>query len=199
MQQVQPASAQFAGGAAARTSAFTPVRQGAVAHAPPRIFGARPASSVYVVGVDASPGARSALSVAAGLGRSLGGSLVLVHALVPAPPPTFGSACGALRTYRAELRTAAALLCEAADMASDVVIGTELRFGDPAQAICQAAKDHGAELIVVGSRGLGRLNRLLLGSVSRGVVERAPCSVLVVRAGVSAGGSAASVLEGATQ
>jgi nucleotide-binding universal stress UspA family protein len=199
MQQVQTASAQCAAGAAAKTSPITPFRQAAVTHTPPKTLSTCPADSVFVVGVDASPSARSALSVAAGLARSLGGSLVLMHALVPTSPPTCGSACGALRIYRAELRDAEALLCEAANMASDVVNATELRFGDPAEAICQLANDVRAELIVVGSRGLGRLNRLLLGSVSRGVVERAPCSVLVVRAGVSAGGSAASVLEGATQ
>jgi hypothetical protein len=99
MQQVQPAPAQFAGGAAAPTSAITPFRQAAVAHAPPRIFGARPTGSVFIVGVDASPGARAALSVAAGLVRSLGGWLVLAHVLVPTPPPTFSSACGAPRRY----------------------------------------------------------------------------------------------------
>lgn len=37
------------------------------------------------------------------------------------------------------------------------------------------------DLIVIGTRGLGGFKRLLLGSVSSGVVSHAPCSVLVVR------------------
>jgi nucleotide-binding universal stress UspA family protein len=41
----------------------------------------------------------------------------------------------------------------------------------------------GADLIVVGSRGLGPVKRLLVGSVSEGVVHHAKCSVLVVRGG----------------
>jgi nucleotide-binding universal stress UspA family protein len=199
MQQVQPASAQFSGAAAARTSAITRFQQAAVAHASPRLVGARPSSSVYVVGLDASPGARSALSVAVGLGRSLGGSLVLVHELVATPPPSFGNAWGALRTYGAELRDAEALVRKTRRPGLGCPDWAELRFGDPPQAICHAANDHRPELIVVCSRGPDRLNRLLLGSVSRGVVERARCSVPVVRAGVSAEGSAASVLERATQ
>ena len=52
-------------------------------------------------------------------------------------------------------------------------------YGDPGNAIIEAAE--GADLVVVGSRGLNRLERVLLGSVSTKVVQRAPCDVLVVR------------------
>ena len=52
-------------------------------------------------------------------------------------------------------------------------------YGDPGTAIVKAAG--GADLVVVGSRGLSRLERLLLGSVSTKVVQRAPSDVLVVR------------------
>lgn len=51
--------------------------------------------------------------------------------------------------------------------------------GDPGAVIVEAAKD--ADLIVVGSRGLNPVQRLLLGSVSSKVVHRAECDVLVVR------------------
>jgi nucleotide-binding universal stress UspA family protein len=62
-----------------------------------------------------------------------------------------------------------------------VVSATELHFGDPAAVICRRAEELGADLLVLGSRGLGMLDRLLLGSVNSAVVQRAPCSVLVVR------------------
>ncbi len=51
--------------------------------------------------------------------------------------------------------------------------------GDARREILDAARDLGADLIVVGSRGIGGFRGLVLGSVSRGVAKSAPCSVLV--------------------
>ena len=56
--------------------------------------------------------------------------------------------------------------------------------GPPAAAIVRAAKRARTDVIVVGWRGHGVVQRLLSGSVSRGVVRTAPCSVLVVRKAV---------------
>ncbi|MBM4194969.1 MAG: universal stress protein [Gemmatimonadetes bacterium] len=53
--------------------------------------------------------------------------------------------------------------------------------GAPADAIVREAARVGADVIVIGWRGQGPLRRLLAGSVSRGVVRRAPCAVLVTR------------------
>lgn len=53
--------------------------------------------------------------------------------------------------------------------------------GRPATVLVREAKESRAELIVVGSRGLGPLRSMLLGSVSAEVVDHAPCPVLVVR------------------
>jgi len=51
--------------------------------------------------------------------------------------------------------------------------------GDPGAVIVNAAED--ADLVIVGSRGLNSIQRILLGSVSSKVVHRAKCDVLVVR------------------
>lgn len=53
--------------------------------------------------------------------------------------------------------------------------------GHPGSRIVQVAECEGADLIVIGSRGLSALKALLLGSVSNYVVHNAPCSVLLVR------------------
>ena len=60
-------------------------------------------------------------------------------------------------------------------------ISSEIIQGSPAQVIVDEAESWGADLIIMGSRGLGIWNRLLLGSVSNAVVHHAKCSVEVVR------------------
>lgn len=57
----------------------------------------------------------------------------------------------------------------------------EIVKGDVAAEIVRLANIHAADLIVIGSRGLTGVNRILQGSVSGQVVEEAPCSVLVVK------------------
>jgi nucleotide-binding universal stress UspA family protein len=56
---------------------------------------------------------------------------------------------------------------------------TEVRSGRPLDELLAAAQ--GADILVVGARGVGAMERLLLGSVAEGAVSRAPASVLVVR------------------
>lgn len=58
---------------------------------------------------------------------------------------------------------------------------TELLHGDPALAILDAAVRHQAQLIVIGSRRMKAIKRILLGSMSEKVLVHASCSVLIVR------------------
>lgn len=53
--------------------------------------------------------------------------------------------------------------------------------GEAAEAIIDVANTRKSDLIVMGSRGLGRLAGLVLGSTSQKVVAHAPCPVLIVR------------------
>lgn len=62
-----------------------------------------------------------------------------------------------------------------------VKINTEILFGTPESRIVEYAEEMNADLIIVGSHGYNRWERLLLGSVSNSVVHHAHCSVIVVR------------------
>jgi nucleotide-binding universal stress UspA family protein len=65
--------------------------------------------------------------------------------------------------------------------AGGAVAGTHLRMGAVNLEIVALAEELGADLIVMGSRGLGGVRRALMGSVSDSVVRHAHCPVLVVR------------------
>jgi nucleotide-binding universal stress UspA family protein len=75
------------------------------------------------------------------------------------------------------------ILEDAADRAKRAGV-TEIQsladHGDPATRIVSTAERESVDMIVVGKRGLGGLAQLLLGSVSRAVVDHAPCAVTVV-------------------
>ena len=58
---------------------------------------------------------------------------------------------------------------------------TYARQGDPADAILDVAEERGADLIVVGNKGMTGAKRFLLGSVPNKVSHHAPCSVLIIR------------------
>ncbi len=55
---------------------------------------------------------------------------------------------------------------------------TEAREGEPADVLCEIAEAHGADLLVVGNKGM---QRRVLGSVPNSVSHKAPCSVVIVK------------------
>jgi nucleotide-binding universal stress UspA family protein len=66
------------------------------------------------------------------------------------------------------------------------------RFGSPGPLICKMAHRWGADLIIVGRRGLGTWSELILGSVSRYVICHASCPVMVVQSKAQQGQSDSS-------
>ncbi len=85
---------------------------------------------------------------------------------------------------RRALRSKVSALVESGiDAEFRVVHGTNR---DPADLIAEVAKETGADLIVVGTRGHGRVAGMLLGSVTQRLLHVAPCPVLAVPAKVGA-------------
>ena len=134
-----------------------------------------------LLAVDGSDHALRAAKVAADLARSMKSELRVVIAYEPIPwylgEPNLQDA------INARLKDAQNILQKAVASVGDVPdeIHTELIEGDSAEAIIEVAKTRNSDVIVMGSRGLGTLAGLLLGSTSQKVVAHAPCPVLIVR------------------
>ncbi len=122
-----------------------------------------------VVGYDDSEPARMALRRAAELAEKLDARLV-VTSVTTVDEASYGD------TELEELAHARALLD-----AEGVEAEYQPAIGEPADAIVDVAEQRGADLIVVGTRDPGAVQRLLGYSVSQGVLRRARCNVLVVR------------------
>jgi nucleotide-binding universal stress UspA family protein len=136
-----------------------------------------------VVGVDASDGARRALEWAVAEASLRDAELSVVHAwLEPAAVAvgsviTAGAVDPALFQEEAE-RTVSDLLASVDTGSLPRGVTTHVVAGAPALALIEAG--HDADLVVVGSRGLGGFTGLLLGSVSQQVAHHATCAVVIV-------------------
>jgi nucleotide-binding universal stress UspA family protein len=140
-----------------------------------------------LVGTDGSDTAREAVRQAMDLARELGAGLQVVSAYGPVPaarlreeerdaPPDVQWAIGPREDVEAILE---AVVAEAG--AAGVRAEVHARQGDPADAILDVAEETGADLIVVGNKGMTGAKRFLLGSVPNKVSHHAPCSVLIIR------------------
>ncbi len=63
-----------------------------------------------------------------------------------------------------------------------ILVESMIQYGDAGDKICEIAERIHADMVVIGSRGLGRIESMLLGSVSEKVLRKCRCSVLVVKA-----------------
>ena len=63
-----------------------------------------------------------------------------------------------------------------------IQVRCDVLVGKPVDSILKYAKDNGIDLVIIGSKGLGRFNKLrALGSISRKIAEEAKCPVMIVR------------------
>lgn len=139
-----------------------------------------------ILATDGSEHARRAAAVARRLALAYGAEVIVAHVLTPIPAyiiettGAFNSTVNIddLRRERARpvLDQALALL----DLPADRV-RTELLSGTAGNEIVRLARNSGADLVVVGSRGLSQLSELVVGSVSERVLRMAPCPVLIAR------------------
>lgn len=161
------------------------VKIAAVAHCPvaviPATDGAKPTRGV-VVGVDGSEAANTAIEYAAAEASRRGVPLTAVYAWMPPLTP------GLEYLWSEELIESQRIAAEEAIAIGtsgltgrypDLTIHREIVQSAPVSALLSMGED--AELLVVGSRGRGAISRMLLGSVSHGVLQSLPCPVIVTR------------------
>ena len=142
--------------------------------------------AVIVVGVDGSESAQAALAWAAAEARLRGARLRAVHAWhLPAAAYGSGGFVPPIgMTWEDDLADAAKgglekALGEAAGILNGIEVEHRIGEGSAAVVLTEAAED--ADLLVIGSRGLGGFKELLLGSVGHQCAQRSPCPVVIVR------------------
>lgn len=120
-----------------------------------------------VIGTDGSATATRALDKAARLAKHVDGRLVIVCA----------TAAIGLHDYKA-----IEILAEASERmkAADVEHETLYREGNPGKVLLELAAEHAADLIVIGSVGMGKARRFRIGPIPERVASSAPCDVLIV-------------------
>jgi len=137
-----------------------------------------------LVATDFSPTAAAAARWGASLARMHGARVVLVHALAPPIPPAGSPDFVALPPdYELHFREAAQQRLSAlADevQRSGTATSFDLLVGPPSATVLEASTKHGADVIVVGTRGLTGFRHLLLGSTAERIVHGAKVPVLVV-------------------
>ena len=136
--------------------------------------------ATIVLGYDATEPADHALERAADLAETFGSKLVVTAVAPLAADVSRGSHAvepGSMpELHLEELDRARALLA-----GRDFDVEYQAAIGEPADAIVEIAELHNADLIVVGTRSPGAVERLLGHSVSHAVLRDARCDVLVVR------------------
>ncbi|GAB3484976.1 universal stress protein [Nocardiopsis coralliicola] len=140
------------------------------------------AAAGVVVGVDGSEGGRHALAWAARAAQRRGSPLTLLVAVsMPLISVPFGSPVRLTPTPEAADRAATLLRAETEHVTQacpDLEVRTSVSAREPAPALIRASRT--ADLVVVGSRGLGGVRAAFLGSVSLRVSAHGQCPVAVV-------------------
>jgi nucleotide-binding universal stress UspA family protein len=154
--------------------------------------------SKIVVGVDGSDGSKQALDWALEEARLRDAEVLAVYAwvLVPLAVPELPSVVDWEALQESAREFLDSFVSAAVEKHEGVVVRQAVLSGPAAEVLVEAARE--AELLVVGSRGLGGFKGLLLGSVSNQCVQHASCPVVVVHRARSASAKDAARQESVT-
>lgn len=136
-----------------------------------------------LVPIDGSDNSYRALDSALLLSEKLGTNITVVNVLEQVPITHIESEkllSELLEAYRKENQE---ILSKCSKIATEkgLSIKTILLQGNPASVILDYRKKEKFDLLIMGSRGLGKFKQLILGSVSSKIVHHSPCAVLLIR------------------
>jgi nucleotide-binding universal stress UspA family protein len=147
-----------------------------------------------LVATDASAASSRALEMAAQLAEQYKADLIIIHVIrdmqipfdIKEIPELESDTIESFATAREEImrKVAESVLRDAkqkAEKAGASNVQTTIGTGDPATSILDVASRRKADMIVIGTRGLGKIKGQILGSVSRKVTNNAETSCLIVR------------------
>lgn len=137
-----------------------------------------------VIGVDGSPGSAAAVQAVTNRVWPADSEVLLVNAAWTIPPVMTDEAVGTVTEWIAsENDRVQEMIGAAIDklQSAGLKVSSLVRETEPKKLLVDEAERWGADCIFLGARGMGRLERILIGSVSSGVAARAHCSVEVVR------------------
>jgi nucleotide-binding universal stress UspA family protein len=130
---------------------------------------------------DGSPEADLALAHAVAIAQVYHARLTLVTVVPPPPLLAWQAPGGTIGLHDAQQKDLEQRLRAAADQVpDDLSVTTRLLDGDAARELLRAASEADADVIVMGSRGRGRITAALLGSVSNHVMHEADVPVIVI-------------------
>jgi len=136
-----------------------------------------------IIGVDGSKGAEAAVEAVAARKWPAGSEARIVNATWATPQLTYHRMVGPINAWLNEERDRVKKMIDEAVgklSAAGLKTGAVIKVEEPKRLLIAEAESWGADCIFVGARGVGRIERFLLGSVSSAVAARARCSVEVV-------------------
>jgi nucleotide-binding universal stress UspA family protein len=135
-----------------------------------------------IVAVDQSDNSRPVMAAASEVAESVNADVVVVTVIEILGVASEGELSAAqIETEEKRIAEHQKKLIDTYFSGSNLLIESKILHGEPAGKICQFAEKLNADLVVIGTRGLSKIQSKLLGSVSEKVVKNCHCSVLAVR------------------
>ena len=146
-----------------------------------------------LVAVDGSENSCRALDFALDLAEKFSGSIMILNvseslamSAVPQESTAYSGGDGNTAMFGKDLRKIhdeilSRSVARAKTANPNLAVSSMLKEGNPALEIVNTAKEGGFDAVVVGHRGLGKMEELILGSVSERVAHLTPCTVIIVK------------------